>query len=90
MALKQPWDSIYGASFKDAYHKIIDIHFDYLSGLAVFKVGIYCTEEDRDSNRPPLYVRKMSLNIADEEFTIREQVYEYLKTTNNYQEAENV
>lgn len=88
MAIIQNWDSIYGASFKDAYHKILDIHFDYLSGQATFKVGIYCTQEDRNSDKPPLYVRKVVINIADEEFTIREQVYEYLKTTNNYQEAQ--
>jgi hypothetical protein len=90
MSLQQNWESIYGASFKKAYHRILEAHFDYVQNQAIFKIGIYCTKEDRNSDKPPLFIRKVVTTIDETKYILRGPIYDYLKTTNNYQESTDV
>jgi len=39
---------------------------------------------------PPIYTRKVVVDIDEKTYQIRENIYKYLKTTNNYQEFEDV
>jgi len=90
MAIQQNWESIYGASFKKAYHRILEAHFDYVTNQAIFKIGIYCTKEDGNSGKPPLFIRKVITTIDEVKYVLRTPIYDYLKTTNNYPEATDV
>ena len=90
MAIQQNWESIYGASFKKAYHRILEAHFDYQANEAMFKIGIYCTKADRNNGNPPLYIRKVVTTIDETKYLLRSPIYDYLKTLNDYQESTDV
>ena len=90
MSLLQNTESIYGASFKEAYHRIISAEFNYQTMEVTFKIAIYVDTNARNNNNPPFYVRKVTIPIDEKVFVIRKKVYDYLKTTNNYSEAKDV
>jgi hypothetical protein len=89
MAILQNLESIYGASFKEAYHRIISAEFNYQT-MVTFKVAIYVDANARDKDNPPIYVRKVTMPIDEKVFAVRKPTYDYLKTTNNYAESKNV
>jgi len=90
MSLIQSWESVYGVSLKEAYHKILEANFNYLTGEITLSIGIYCDELSKTTGKPPIYIRKIVLLVDEKALPIREPLYEHLKTTTNYQEAENI
>jgi len=90
MAIISNIETIYGASFKEAYHRIISAEFDYQTMEVTFKIAIYVDTNARDNNNPPFYTRKVTIPIDEKTFAIRKPIYDYLKTTNNYSEAKDV
>jgi len=87
MSIIQNFESTTGLSIIEAYHKIVKVQVDYLNNIATFFVAIYVSAEDRNANRTPLYIRKMVITPVDDMLKIREKLYSYMKTTNDYQEA---
>jgi len=87
MSIIQNFESTAGLSIIEAYHKIVKVQVDYLNNIATFFVAIYVSAEDRNANRTPLYIRKMVITPVDDMLKIREKLYSYMKTTNDYQEA---
>ena len=90
MSLLQNYESIYGASFKEAYHRILEANFDYINMKVMFKIGVYCDEDARNTEKPPLYIRKVTIDIDEKMFALRKPIYNYLKGTNDYQETKDV
>jgi len=88
MGLLQNFESTTGLSVKEAYHKIIKAEVDYIADRAVFWIAVYVSQIDRDANRTPLYVKKVVIEQVNDSLGLREKLYDYLKTTNDYQEAE--
>jgi len=90
MALLQNLESIYGASFKEAYHRIISVDFNYDIMSVTFRIAIYTEANARNTGKPPIYMRKVTIPIDEKTFAIRKKIYDYFKTTNNYSEAKDV
>jgi len=90
MAIQQLYESPTGLSIKEAYHKIIKVQVDYIADVAIFWVAVYVSEGDRDNDRAPLYIRKVTIDKVDDTLKVREKLYDYLKTTNDYQESKDI
>lgn len=90
MSLVQSWESVYGVSLKEAYHRIISITFDYVENTKTTRIGIYCDKLSRDTGKPPIYIRKVVMGINEIQYPIRVTNYTELKTTTNYQEVRNI
>jgi len=90
MSLIQNFESTTGLSAKEAYHKIIKAQVDYTTDTATFLVAIYLSKDDRAKNRTPLHIRKVTINEIGDKLKLRETLYNYLKTTNDYQESADI
>jgi len=90
MSLQNNWESIYGASLKEAYHKILEANFNYTDMTVTLRIGIYCDQLSKETNKPPVYIRKVVLPIDEKVVPVRKPMYDYLKTTTNYQESKDV
>lgn len=87
MSLIQNLESIYGVSLKEAYHKILEANFNYIDMTVTLKVGVYCDQLSKQTGKPPIYIRKVTLPINENVVTVRKPMYKYLKTTTNYSES---
>jgi hypothetical protein len=90
MAIQTNFESIYGASFKESYHKILSVVFDYVENTKTTRIGIYCDKLSRDIGKPPIYIRKVVTAVDEKEYPIRETNYTELKETPNYSECKDI
>lgn len=90
MSLVQSWESVYGVSLKEAYHKILKADFDYVEMTIALRIGIYADALSKNTYKPPMYIRKVVLPIDETLLPVRKKMYSYLKTTNNYSESTDV
>jgi len=90
MSLQQTWESVYGVSLKEAYHKILEANFNYDQNTITLRIGIYCDALSKSTGKPPIYIRKVVLPIDEKVVPVRKPMYDYLKTTTNYQESKDV
>jgi hypothetical protein len=90
MSIQQNFESTIGLSLKEAYHKIIKVEVDYLLDTATFWIAIFVDAQAKKDNRAPVFVRKVVINKIGDSLGLRKQLYTYLKTTNDYQEAKDV
>jgi len=84
-----------GVSYKDTYHKINFLVFNFRTENASFEVAIYASQEARKENKKPLATHLIQCNkdaynlyfqMTDENYqgtNPLKQAYEYLKTLND-------
>jgi hypothetical protein len=90
MAIKANVESTFGASFKDAYHKIISANLDYVEDRAIFRVAIYTNNQARLDNKTPFFIKKIIIENIDDTLGVRKKLYAYLKTLSDYSESEDI
>jgi hypothetical protein len=88
MALQQPFESGFGISLKDAYHKIVRADFDFVNDKVIFYINIYAGTKARLDNRREVFTRKVTIDKIGDSYKVQKELYDWLKTnSNDYAEA---
>lgn len=103
MALKLSYSDQYGTTHGNAYHRVTEINRDIMHKQIRIEVSTYKDKDARDGGKKEILRRYFELSALDEgysKFELTEidkagvndikQSYEYLKTLDDWSQAENI